>query len=102
MKYTIESFYLDKWCQIATSDSKAFCEGVLWAKQDVAPRLAYRVVRKSDDQVVMSIEAYDEVSIGMTAGWPTAEQYERAAENALAKAAAIRDREARDARRALP
>lgn len=53
------------------------------------PRNAKRMVR-SDGKLMHEIKANDEVSIGMIASYPTPEQYERAANVALAKAARIR------------
>jgi hypothetical protein len=35
------------------------------------------------------IKAHDDVNIGQVAGWPTAEQYEQAAEKALERAKKI-------------
>jgi hypothetical protein len=93
MKYRIESYYLGQWCKIADYVTRQFAQGVLWATQNDAPRLAYRVVRIEDGKVIDERPANDEVSVGMIAGFPTAEQYERAAERALAKAKAIRERQ---------
>jgi hypothetical protein len=102
MKYRIESFYCGKWCKIADYVSRQFAQGVLWASKHDAPRLAYQVVRIEDGKVVDELPANDEVSVGMIAGFPTAEQYERAAEKALARAKAIREKMEKYARRALP
>jgi hypothetical protein len=93
MKYRIESYYLGQWCKIADFVTRQFAQGVLWATQHDAPRLAYRVVRIEDGKVIDERPANDEVSVGMIAGFPTAEQYERAAERAIAKANAIRERQ---------
>lgn len=71
------------------SDNLNFCKGYLHAKVNEAPRSAYRIER-SDGVIVEQHPAKDGVSIGMIAGYPTAEQYERAAANALDKAAIIR------------
>ena len=101
MKYRIESYYLNQWCKIADYCTRQFAQGVLWGTQHDAPRIAYRVVRIEDGKVTDERPANDEVSVGMIAGFPTAGQYERAAEEALARAKAIRAREAKDeARRA--
>ena len=103
MKYRIESYYLNKWCKIADYVTRQFAQGVLWATQHDAPRLAYRVVRMEDGKVTDERPANDEVSVGMIAGFPTAGQYEQAAKQALARAAAIREREAKEqARRVKP
>jgi len=55
------------------------------------PRLHLRLVR-SDGKIMDEIEAHDDVGIGQVAGWPTAEQYESAAERALERARKIRER----------
>lgn len=104
MKYTyaIETYYLDKWAVIVR-DTRDFCLGYLARVTDYSPRNAYRLVR-SDGKVTHESPACAEVSVGQVAGYPTPEQYESAAKRALAQAAAIRERQAReDARRsALP
>jgi hypothetical protein len=59
------------------------------------PGPAYRLVRfgaNSAIVVIRSLPSRAEASIGMVAGWPTAEQYEHAAKLCLEKAAAIRAR----------
>jgi hypothetical protein len=100
MKYRIESYYRNEWYKIADYVTRQWAQGVLWATHHDAPRLAYRVVRIEDGKVTDERPANDEVSIGMIAGFPTAEQYELAAARALAKAKAIRERELAEARRA--
>jgi hypothetical protein len=95
--YKIETFHLNQWAKIADYVTREFCNGVLWKVKHDAPRLAYRVVR-SDGKIMDELPAVDEVSVGMVAGFPTPEQYERAAAKALEKAAAIRERMAKDAR----
>lgn len=54
------------------------------------PRLAAKVV--GPDGVVAQTPALDQVSIGQVAGFPAAEQFERAAGQALEMARAIRER----------
>lgn len=92
MKYTyrIETYYLDKWWTLIEA-SRQFCEGFIWARKDDAPHSHFRLIR-SDDKIVHDLPAVKEVSVGMVAGFPTPEQYERAAQEALAKAAALRSR----------
>ena len=53
------------------------------------PRVHLRLVR-SDGKIMDEVEPHDDVGIGMVAGWPTAEQYEAAAERAMTRAAKIR------------
>lgn len=58
------------------------------------PRIAARLVDGSG-RVVAEAAKLTEVSIGQVAGHPTAEQYERAAAEALERARLIRERERR-------
>ncbi len=74
-------------------EQRGFLLGYLYGRYDAPPpRLAMRVIR-SDGKLVDERPADDEVSIGMIAGWPTAEQYESAAKRALEKAERIRSYE---------
>jgi hypothetical protein len=88
-EYRLESFYLDKWVTLKKS-SLSYLQGYLDARKDASPRLAYRIIR-SDGKIIEEIAAREDVSVGMIAGWPTAEQYEHAAKRALDKAEAIRN-----------
>lgn len=58
------------------------------------PRLAHRLVR-DDGREVDSTPAVEQVSIGMVAGWPTADQYQAAADTALERARLAKLREVR-------
>ena len=71
--------------------SLQYCQGFLDARKDYAPRNAYRLMR-SDGKVMEEVAAYEDVFVGQIAGWPTAEQYESAANKALARAQAIREK----------
>ena len=95
--YQIETFTIGKWLKLF-SGGVQFLQGYLDARSDSSPRLAYRIVR-SDGKIVEEIAARDDVSVGMIAGFPTAEQYEAAAERALAVARAIRQRDERHSNR---
>lgn len=95
--YAIETFYLDKWTVIVR-DTRDFCLGYLSKARDYAPRNAFRLVR-SDGKIMHETPTYTEVSVGQIASYPTPEQYEAAAKRALAQAAAIRERQARDSAR---
>lgn len=88
--YHLESFCLGRWVKFKQG-SLQYCQGYLDARRDYAPRNTYRLMR-SDGRVMEEIEAYDGVYIGHIAGWPTAEQYERAAAAALARAKVIREK----------
>ena len=92
--YQIETFAIGKWLRIVTG-SREYCRGYLNARQDLSPRLAYRLMR-SDGLIVDEYAARDDVSVGMVAGFPTAEQYEHAAQKALDMAKAIRERKQRE------
>lgn len=80
----------DGWTQFIKYQSKGFCEGYLYAMKGQAPRINLRMVR-SDGKIIEEVKAYDDVNIGMIAGWPTPEQYEYAAERALERAKQIRE-----------
>jgi hypothetical protein len=90
MKHTwkVEALHDGEWKKVIEA-SKQFCEGFLHARQYEAPRLAQRLIR-DDGKVFYELPAKAEVFIGQVAGWPTAEQYERAVARALEKARAIR------------
>jgi hypothetical protein len=89
-EYHLESFALGKWLKILQG-SLQYCQGFLDARKDYAPRNAYRLMR-SDGRVMEDVPARDDVNIGQIAGWPSAEQYESAANKALERAKAIRER----------
>ena len=91
--YQVDTFYNGSWVKLFQAPMQ-YCLGYLDSKIDYSPRNAFRVVR-SDGKVVSAIESKSEVSIGQIAGWPTAEQYEQAAEKALAMAKAIRSKRER-------
>jgi len=89
--YHLESFAFGRWLKILQG-SLQYCQGFLDARKDHAPRNAYRLMR-SDGRVMEEVAAREDVNIGQIAGWPTAEQYERASSKALEMAKAIRKRE---------
>lgn len=89
-QYQIECFTLGKWLKLF-SGGVQFLQGYLDARSDLSPRLAYRIMR-SDGKIVEEIKAREDVSVGIVAGFPTAEQYEAAAKRAFDMAAAIRAR----------
>ena len=90
--YTIETMFGDKWNAFIKDCPRSYCEGYMDAMRGQAPGLHLRLMR-SDGKVVDEVLANDEVNIGMVAGWPSAGQYERAAEEALRRAASIRENE---------
>lgn len=53
------------------------------------PRLAHRMVRNRDGKVVRELPALEDVGVGMIAGWPSWQQYARAAIRALDRAADV-------------
>jgi len=89
--YSLEVFCLDKWTSLFPGNMQ-YLQGYLDAKKGYSPRLAHRIIR-SDAKVVEEFKAKDEVSIGMVAGWPTAEQYRRAAAKAIEHAEYIEQTE---------
>ena len=89
-EYHIESLAHGSWLTILRG-SMQYLQGFLDARKDYAPRTAYRLMR-SDGRTMEEVPARDDVNIGQIAGWPTAEQYEAAANKALDRARAIRER----------
>lgn len=90
--YHIECPCLGKWNAFIKGRSRGYCDGYMDAMRGQLPRLHLRLVR-SDGKIMDEVEAHDDVGIGMIAGWPTAEQYESAAERALERARKIRAKE---------
>ncbi len=88
-EYYLETFVIGKWLKILQG-SLQYCQGFLDARKDYSPRPAYRLMR-SDGRVMEEVPAREDVKIGLIAGWPTAEQYEAAANEALERAKVIRD-----------
>lgn len=94
MKYTyrIETYMGDDfskpWVKIKEG-TLSYLRGWLDGRKDYFPRSHFQLVR-SDGKVIETLEARYEVGIGMIAGWPTAQQYERAGNEALERARQIR------------
>ena len=87
------------WVTLLAMQRLDYARGYLHGRDDAGGlRLAMRLV-DSDGRVVDSREARG-LDIGQIAGWPTAEQYERAAAEAMERARRIRERE-RDTLRGL-
>ena len=91
MKYTyhIECPCLGEWNAFA-KDTLTYLKGYMQGLRGQAPSLHYRLVR-SDGKIIEEILPNDNVNIGQVAGFPTPEQYERAGNEALAKAQRIRE-----------
>jgi hypothetical protein len=87
--YNIQRLYNGEWYSLIKGEFLQYCLGWLDRAQDQSPRPAYRLVR-SDGKILKLMPEREDVSIGQVAGWPTAEQYEAAAQRALEKAAVIR------------
>lgn len=89
-RYAIDVFYdeIHRWVTLpGLGDvSLQYAEGYVTGHHD-SPGLAraIRIVR-SDGKVKREEPACAEVSLGMIAGWPSAQQYRRAAAAAIAKA----------------
>lgn len=92
--YSIETLFGDKWMPIVKNAHKQYCLGWMDCVRERAPRPAFRIVR-SDGMTLLVLPEREDVSIGQVAGFPTAGQYEAAAQRALEKAAAIRESEKR-------
>lgn len=95
-EYHLECFTIGKWLNILIG-SREFLRGFLHARRDYRPRLAYRLIR-NDGLIIESCDALDDVSVGQIAGFPTAEQYEAAANKAMERVSAIREQEAKKRR----
>jgi hypothetical protein len=74
--------------------SRHYCDGYMDAIRGQMPRSHLRLVR-SDGKVMDEVLPHDDVGIGMVAGWPSAQQYEAAAERALKRAKKIREQKSR-------
>ena len=96
MSYHLEIPCLGKWNRFKTG-SKGYCQGYMDALRGAYPRSEVRMVDDAG-KVLDCIEEWEQVSVGMIAGWPTAEQYERAAAEAVQKAALIRGNQEREER----
>jgi hypothetical protein len=93
MKYTynIQSQCLGNWHSFIRDEIKSYCDGYMDAMRGEMPRVYLRMVR-SDGKIIRELPEYEDVGIGQIAGFPTPEQYERAAERALERARKIRER----------
>ena len=103
MKYTyrIEVHDGAKWvgCPTLRDVAKTWGEGwIAHHRESRGPRPGLRLVR-DDGRVMDEAPTLTEASIGMIAGFPTAQQYEDAAERCLEQARLIREREARQGSR---
>jgi hypothetical protein len=98
--YNIECPLNDGWNPFIKGCSLQYGHGYLDAMRGELPRKHLRLVR-SDGKIVDQVTPFDEVGIGQVAGWPTAEQYERAANNALEKARKIRDHDEKQCKKTL-
>ncbi len=92
--YSIQRLYNGDWYSLIKGEYLQYCLGWLDRAQDQSPRPAYRLVR-SDGRIQKLLPEREDVAIGQVAGYPTAEQYEAAAQRALENAAAIRENEKR-------
>jgi len=98
--YRIECFAsgtIFGWSKIIQG-SKHYCQGFLDARKDYAPRYAYRIIDPKG-KIIEETPAKSDVNIGMIAGFPTAEQYERAGNEALERARKIREKKQQEEER---
>ena len=89
--YGIQCAYGGGWNLFIKEETRDYCEGYMRRAIDDLPRNHLQMVR-NDGKVMMELKAYEDVGIGQIAGFPTPEQYERAANVALEKAARLRAR----------
>jgi hypothetical protein len=68
----------DGW-MVITDGGRDWCLGFMEARKDMAPRPAYRVRKLGHAENLRELHALDTPSLGMIAGWPTAEQLRDAA-----------------------
>jgi hypothetical protein len=68
---------------VVTDGGRDWCLGFLEARKDMAPRPAYRVRHIQSGRIPRDLPALDKPSLGMIAGWPTAEQLRDAAVRVL-------------------
>ena len=88
--YWIEVQDGDQWVRLFGGVGLEWGRGYLAHQRHApSPRLALRLVR-SDGRVMDEAPGIEEASIGMVAGWPTADQYRRAAERCLQLALSAR------------
>jgi len=92
--YHIECPCLGKWNAFIKESSRSYCNGYMDAMRGQLPRLHLRLVR-SDGKIMDEVMPHDDMGVGMIAGWPTAEQYEAAAERAIERARKIRENQSR-------
>lgn len=96
--WRIEAYGFGKWHTLLMC-TRGYGEGWLDHHREApGPRCAQRLL-DPQGRVRGEVEAIDEVSIGMIAGHPTAEQYERAAAVATERARLIRQHQKRQAER---
>lgn len=96
--YSIQRLYNGDWYSLIKGEYLQYCIGWLDRTQDQSPRPAYRLIR-SDGKILKLLPEREDVCIGQVAGFPTAGQYEAAAQRALEKAAVIRENEKRQLER---
>lgn len=92
--YSVEVFADGAWYPLVHGETYALAIGYYLGRRDaiVPPSLACRMMR-SDGVEIERSNAVDQVACGMIAGFPTPEQYERAAAVALDTARQLRARE---------
>ena len=87
--YSIRSYYpeyKEPWITFKKDLNKQYAESYFFAlRESPSPRPHTQLVR-SDGKIVDEFEAFEEVRIGMVAGYPNAGQLRRAAQKALDRA----------------
>jgi len=90
--YSVQCLWYEEWVTILPSENKSFAQGYFARiDEEDGVRSAYRLICDQDQKIIGTIEPNEKVAIGMIVGFPTPEQYEAAAKEALEKAARIRE-----------
>lgn len=101
LKYRIEMYTPKGRCvRVVQDDSLRYLQGwMAHHRESLGVRLRAQLIRERDGRVMEEVTGCEDEGVGMVAGWPSPEQYEAAAERAAAKAAEVRARRARQAKR---
>lgn len=91
--YSIQYWWEERqeWVTHVKGEGLEFCRGYVHHQRCApGPRLACRLVR-SDGRIMEEVNGLTEAGIGMVAGWPSAEQYRRAADRCIRQAERIEE-----------
>jgi hypothetical protein len=100
LRYRVQVLRDEKWVTVFQESNRAYCEGYLErVRSEIDLRNEWQLYDTKTNRALLTVTARNEMGLGQIAGWPTAEQYEQAAERALKNAKIIREREAARAAR---